>query len=200
MTLQQVINKVNDKVMDSFSRLDLWFDEREEVLNYVPSDKGWSGTRILEHVMLTSHYLLLLIDKATQKSIKRAEVSGNEMQWEQYVLTSDSFDQIAKNKSFVWIRPEHMEPEGNIPLISIREKLKMQRDQCLQNLYSVRGGEGVLCLTMMSVNNLGKLDVYQYIYFLSLHIDRHIEQLMENKEEFLKRENDDDNFIQTGGS
>jgi hypothetical protein len=36
----------------------------------------------------------------------------------------------------------------------------------------------------MSVNNLGKLDVYQYIYFLSLHAERHLQQLKKIEEEF----------------
>jgi hypothetical protein len=29
----------------------------------------------------------------------------------------------------------------------------------------------------MNVNALGKLDVYQYIYFLALHVRRHLQQL-----------------------
>jgi len=29
----------------------------------------------------------------------------------------------------------------------------------------------------MNVNGLGKLDVYQFIYFLALHVRRHLQQL-----------------------
>jgi hypothetical protein len=38
----------------------------------------------------------------------------------------------------------------------------------------------------MSVNNLGKLDVYQYLYFLSLHAQRHLQQMNKIEEEFLQ--------------
>lgn len=118
----------------------------------------------------------------------------------QYTLSSEAFDQIAKSKSFVWIHPEHMEPKGEMSINTIREKLREQQERCLQNLDKVKNGEGILCLTMMSVNSLGKLDVYQYIYFLALHIDRHIEQLEENRNEFLKTENNNENFIPTNRS
>lgn len=82
MTLHQIINTVNKKVIDSFFQLELWFDETVAVLNYVPSDKGWNGIQILEHVMLTSHYLLVLIDKATSKSLKRALSLNGEFEFE----------------------------------------------------------------------------------------------------------------------
>ena len=44
-------------------------------------------------------------------------------------------------------------------------------------------GEGVLYQTTMSVNNLGKIDVYEYIYFLARHAQRHLEQMERNERE-----------------
>jgi hypothetical protein len=38
-------------------------------------------------------------------------------------------------------------------------------------------GEGALYKTTMSVNSLGKIDVYEYIYFLAQHGRRHIGQM-----------------------
>lgn len=39
----------------------------------------------------------------------------------------------------------------------------------------------------MIVNNLGKIDVYQYIYFLSQHAQRHIAQMERNEGEYSRQ-------------
>lgn len=36
----------------------------------------------------------------------------------------------------------------------------------------------------MTVNNLGKIDVYEYIYFLAQHGRRHLTQMQKNEEEY----------------
>jgi hypothetical protein len=36
----------------------------------------------------------------------------------------------------------------------------------------------------MSVNNLGKLNVYEYVYFLAQHARRHLTQMQDNAAEF----------------
>jgi hypothetical protein len=41
-----------------------------------------------------------------------------------------------------------------------------------------------LCKTMMSVNNIGKIDVYHYICFLVQHAKRHITQMEKIRDEF----------------
>ena len=38
----------------------------------------------------------------------------------------------------------------------------------------------------MTVNDLGKIDVYQYIYFLVKHAERHIVQMLKIEQEFDK--------------
>jgi hypothetical protein len=39
----------------------------------------------------------------------------------------------------------------------------------------------------MTVNGLGKIDVYEYIYFLARHAQRHITQMVGNEIEFNKK-------------
>lgn len=77
-----------------------------------------------------------------------------------------------------------MEPTGNKLLAEVRHQLKEQVHQCLAILAKLSNGEGVLYKTTMSVNNLGKLDVYEYIYFLAQHARRHIMQMEKNEFEF----------------
>jgi len=68
----------------------------------------------------------------------------------------------------------------------IKATLKLQLDECLFLLKQLENGEGVLYRTMMSVNGLGKIDVYHYIYFLCQHAKRHTTQMKQIKEGFDK--------------
>ena len=58
-------------------------------------------------------------------------------------------------------------------------KLNEKLNDCLHLLSQIENGEGVLHKTTMSVNGLGKIDVYHYMYFLVQHARRHLLQ-MEN--------------------
>jgi hypothetical protein len=49
-------------------------------------------------------------------------------------------------------------------------------------LNKIQNGEGVLQTTMMSVNNLGKIDVYSYLYFLAKHAERHVSQMQKKRD------------------
>jgi hypothetical protein len=48
-------------------------------------------------------------------------------------------------------------------------------------LNKIQNGEGVLQTTMMSVNDIGKIDVYSYLYFLAKHAERHVSQMQKNE-------------------
>jgi hypothetical protein len=39
----------------------------------------------------------------------------------------------------------------------------------------------------MTVDNLGKINVYEYIYFLSKHAERHLAQMEGNRLEYLEK-------------
>ncbi|WP_152669068.1 hypothetical protein [Paenibacillus sp. DMB20] len=84
---------------------------------------------------------------------------------ESYQVNLQELDAIANHKSFNWIRPEHMEPKGDKELGQIRLLLDDQVNECRDSLKEMKNGEGILYKTTMTVNNLGKIDVYQYIYF-----------------------------------
>jgi hypothetical protein len=65
----------------------------------------------------------------------------------------------------------------------VRQQLHDQLVQALGCLDRLPAGQGVLHQTTMSVNNLGKLNVYEYLYFLAQHARRHVRQLQENAAE-----------------
>jgi hypothetical protein len=161
-----------------------WCDEDIRALRYQPSDNGWTSLQILEHTMLTSHYLMMIIDKASTKARKRASSSVVTHDWQGYDLLPKGLEEVGVHKSFPWTRPTHMEPTNKISVDELKFRLNEQFEKCRQHLNSLKNGEGRFCTTTMSVNSIGKLDVYQYIYFLILHAKRHLTQLENNNKEF----------------
>ncbi len=65
-------------------------------------------------------------------------------------------------------------------------EITQQFNRCLEILEELKNGEGVLYKTTMTVNQLGKIDVYEYVYFLVQHAQRHLTQIERNRMEFLK--------------
>lgn len=176
MTIEKIISTIRVDLDNVRSVLLQWCDQNLNMLHYEPKDGGWSSLKVLEHITLTSHYLLIIIDKATQKAMQRAAFSPIPQDWDTYELLPKSLVDIGVHRSFPWVRPEHMEPSGKVALAEIRVRMMEQFDRCQQHLLALKNGEGRLCKTTMSVNEIGKLDVYQYIYFLVLHAKRHLKQ------------------------
>lgn len=67
-----------------------------------------------------------------------------------------------------------MEPKGEMDLIRVKSLLEREINECKDILFEIKNGEGILYKTTMTVNDLGKIDVYQYVYFLCQHAKRHI--------------------------
>jgi hypothetical protein len=181
MLFKDFLSVVKNSLKENLSEIDKCFTKPESVRNYRPENGAWTINEILEHVKLTNDFLLILINKAKDKAVKNpSKLDISHFEYEKDVL--EKLEDIGRHKSFHWIRPEHMEPKGDISLDEVREKIKEQEDTCLKVLELLKNGEGLDVKTKMSVNDLGKIDVYQYIYFLSLHAKRHIEQMKKNEE------------------
>lgn len=182
--IHNVIRRIKDELIKAFDDLFNWFESDEELLDYLPANGGWTIKQILEHIALTNHFLLILIRKGTMKSIEIAASSSYTDLVIDYDLDWDKLKLIGEHRSFEWNRPIHMEPKDDVLLIDIKAKLNEQIQECASLLSQMPNGEGVLYKTMMSVNNLGKIDVYHYIYFLIQHINRHLTQMRKVKIEF----------------
>lgn len=171
-------------LLATFEEIDTWFEQPEALRIYKPRHGGWSVNEILEHIGLTSHFLLILIEKGTNKALQNAQRLDLQEALQQYSFHRDQLTEVGLYQSFTWIRPEHMEPAGGKTQAEVRSRLKEQVTQCLDCLERLKHGEGVLYKTTMSVNNLGKIDVYEYIYFLAQHGARHIVQMQKVADEF----------------
>lgn len=153
---------------DAFSELYQWFDADALLMDYKPANGGWSIREILEHVSLTNHYLLILIRKGTGKAIERsARAQQNADDYmNDYVMDWDALNQVAQPGAFTWQRPEHMQPQAKMTLNEIADTLKLQEQECLSLLDSMKNGEGTHYKIRMTVNAMGKIDMYHYLYFL----------------------------------
>jgi hypothetical protein len=172
MPYVRTVPAVEAALLDAFAALDAWFDRPVELRGHLPAGGGWSIDQVLEHVSLTNHFLLLTLRKfvgiATRRA-KRAIISEGESDLAR-------LDVIGQRGSFGWPRPAHMEPTGR-PAADVRALLKLQLAECLDLLRSMGRGEGSLCRVTMTVNRLGKIDLYQWAYFIAQHARRHLQQM-----------------------
>lgn len=160
-----------------------FFTLDDQLLSHRPADGGWTIAEILEHVGLTSHYLLILIDKSAVKAMRKAQGIDPETLRSGHSFDPDRLNNIDRHKSFPWVRPEHMEPTGKVAMSLIVNQLADQLVRCLVHLGELSNGEGLLHATTMTVDGLGRLNVYEYVDFLARHVARHITQIQQNIEE-----------------
>lgn len=182
--IHDVIKKVGLDLTSTFNEVFVWFDCASDLREYKPANGGWNINEVLEHIVITNHYLLILIRKATIKSVEKAKTENFDNLILKYELDWNKLKAIGEHKSFVWNRPVHMEPTGKLSMEEVSIKLQDQLTECLDLLSRLSHGEGVLHKTTMSVNSLGKIDTYHYISFLTQHAKRHLAQMNKVKLEF----------------
>lgn len=181
MNIKSIIAEIRISLEENFAATDRWFEVQQAVRSFRPASGGWTIDEVLEHVSITNHYLLILAMKGAEKAIRRAETENLEEALQQYTFHRDKLTEVGIHQSFTWVRPAHMEPTGEKTPDEVRGLLKEQLNQCLQILERLKNGEGVLCKTTMTVNDLGKIDVYEYLYFIGQHAHRHLAQMERNK-------------------
>ena len=181
--MRNVIQAVREALQTNFKELDNWFEKESALVDYKPAKDQWSVREVLEHISLTNYFLLLIINKSTRRALERKAAGHNVIISSDYDHKFDEIDAIGKTTGG-WIRPEHMEPTGQKNMEDVRNLLKQQYAQCMYNLSLLKNGEGRLVYTQLSMNKLGKLDIYQYIYFLTKHIERHIRQMKRLENQF----------------
>ncbi len=174
MSYERTIRTVRDTLCAVFAEVDAWFDRPEELRRLAPATGGWSVDQVLEHVTLTNRFLLLTLGKWGAVAERRARrgdpIAGIESDLDRLLI-------IGQRGSFGWVRPEHMEPTGVPASADVRDTLRRQLGECLIQLERICGGIGALCRVTMTVNDIGKIDLYQWLFFLAQHARRHLAQL-----------------------
>ncbi len=177
MDITQLIAETDQKLVADFGLFDEWIAAPLALRDYRPASGGWSIAQILEHVTLTNHYLLILIEKSALKALKNVHNLDLATELANRQSVRAHLDEIGRPGAFTWVRPEHMEPRGLKTGPEVAATLHLQLHQCRAVLARLPHGEGVLHRTTMSVNDLGKLDVYDFVYFLAKHAERHVAQI-----------------------
>lgn len=185
MDIRALLVAIDDFLVETFAAVDAWFDQPTALLDYEPADHGWTAAQVLNHIGLTTHYLLILIEKSTAKALLNRQGLQLSQALATYEFPYQQLAVVGVLGSFAWVRPDHMEPRTHWrPLPEVRQQLQAQLTQLQNCLTQLSNGEGLLHRTTMSVNNFGKLNVYEYIYFAGQHAQRHLTQLRENAAEY----------------
>jgi hypothetical protein len=174
--IEAIIERIRSEMFSAFSALDNWCNADNNLLDRQPA-QGWTIREILEHITLTNHFLLLIIIKGARKALRRAHTTDFSVELNNYQFDWEKLSVVGQHGSFAWVRPAHMEPTGSVSIDEIRQRLAGQLQQCAACLDEMKNGEGVLYKIRMSVNDIGKIDMYHYIYFLVMHINRHLSQM-----------------------
>jgi len=181
MTHARTVAIVRTSLVEVFADVDGWFERPVDERAFRPASHGWTVDQVLEHISLTNHFLMLTLRKAVEKAVRRAALG-------QSIPAGDSdlqrLEAIGQRGSFPWTRPEHMEPSGRTTSVEVRAILRQQREECLALLEQLNQGEGALCQLRMSVNALGRIDLYQWLYFLAQHARRHVHQMASIEHDF----------------
>lgn len=151
MDIFRFIQDIKTHLKFSFDEVDKWFDKDNETLNFQPSNEGWTIQQILEHIYLTNFYLLILIEKGSKKAMRNYLNLDLDLEIKNYSFDKEKFEKVGTYGSFEWIRPEHMEPKGELKQPEIRSLIAQQYHQCLSYLDLMKNGEGLLCKTTMTV-------------------------------------------------
>jgi hypothetical protein len=184
MPYEGTTRAVRDALCAILAGVDGWFDRPESLRRFRPASGGWSVDQVLEHVTLTNHFLLLTLRKWAGIAQHRASRGDPIPQGESDL---SRLEVIGERGSFEWIRPEHMEPTAMPSSVEVRALLRQQLGECLILLERISGGVGALCRVTMTVNALGKIDLYQWLYFLAQHARRHVQQMAAIELEFASR-------------
>ena len=161
MRIANYIQEIQLHLIQTHARIIDWFNEGEALKSYRPADNGWTISEILEHIALTSHFLLILIEKGADKALRNVKGLSLDDLLVEFDYKLDKLEAIGMHKSFPWIRPEHMEPQGEKSAFEVKAELVDQLNRCLNQLERLPNGEGLLYNTTMTVNELGRLNEKQ---------------------------------------
>lgn len=141
MPYAETIASVRRTLLDTFAEIDRWFDRDAGLRRYRPRAGGWTIDEVLEHVTLTNHFLMLTLRKWVEIALRRAgRTQITESESDLSVL-----EVVGRRGSFGWVRPEHMEPTGDLAPEAVRETMRDQCRECLKFLERMRNGEGSRC-------------------------------------------------------
>lgn len=183
MSWEATIDDLSRRLRSAFTAARCWLDVPAALLDYRPPDAGWTVREICEHITLADRHLLILAGKIRDKSRRRV-LAGR-----QGAGSPAGFEHLEAlaRRELVWRHPAHMTPTGIPDRDELARRLDADLAACLALLREMPGGEGCLHHIRMSVvPGDDRLDLYQYVAIIALHVERHLEQMERNRAESLR--------------
>lgn len=164
--------QIRKELIRSISGLDAWFDKDNSLLELRAAEGSKTVRELIEEVAGINRHLLGLIDLGRTMA-GNEDLSG--VPAAEYCLMVEEINEALMGKPFEW--QLSYQPLTKPSLEDVRYEIREQLDRCLIHLELLMEGEGNPFKTNLSVANIGRLDVYQSIYFLALHVRRFLCEL-----------------------
>lgn len=162
------------RLQREFEALIATLGEPEEALRHRPTRGSWSALEVAEHVALANHFLGLLGRKLAAKGSARRARGATPPSAPSALAHLDAL----ATRSFRWAHPRHMTPTGTARPAELAARLEAQREELRRHLVELAGGAGALHRIRISVvDGDDRLDFYQWLHFVLLHVARHRAQI-----------------------
>ena len=182
MRYQDTVQRIRLAVKESFARVYPWFEQPENVLHYEPANGRWTIIEALEHIALILPDMLSILERDRVKALWDAQFCPI------YDRESDldKVDAINYRLLFDWPRPAHPKAE-KLPLERVRGRIRWGEAKCIWVLERCPNGEGSFCQTSIFVEDFGRCDLYQWIYFTARQVSDLASRMEENMAEWRKQ-------------
>src|SRR6478752_2559761 len=102
MEIHLLIAEIREELIKNLSDLDSYFLIDNERMEHRPASGGWSIHQILEHVGLTNHFLLILIEKGARRALNVVEKEDLDAALKEYSFHRAQLEEVGQHKSFQW--------------------------------------------------------------------------------------------------
>ncbi|MCU0848030.1 MAG: DinB family protein [Spirochaetes bacterium] len=167
--IRKSLEETFDEILGLFS---LPADKRSAV----GKNGDWTINETLEHVSLVNRYLIMTLRRQFSKAVKMPTDQCGPVG----AISLAPVKKISDSAAFTWESPRHMLPTGRAPVDETRNELSGQKAECLRMLEGMKNGEGFRRRITMSVGGMGKIDLYQWIYFIAMHMEWHLSGLRQD--------------------
>lgn len=174
MPLERTQKSVADTWRTTFAEVDVYFDRPADFRRHRPAKGGWTADEILAHITLTNRFLMLTLHKNGSPSPSKGRARRRHPRRRKRPREARSHRQ-ARQLRLAPPRPHDADREPTSA--EVRTLLRQQLAECLAQLERLRGSAGALCRVTMTVNDLRKVDLYRWLYFIAQHARRHLPQV-----------------------
>jgi hypothetical protein len=171
MTIEKIISQIRKELIRSISGLDAWFDKEDALFSRTLQGSSKTVRELIEDVVMVNRHLLSIIDKA--RTDVKVDLISPPM--DDYHLLEREMNLALNENRFSW--PNENSSFKHTSLEQVRYEIREQLDRCLIHLELLMEGQASVFLTELSLGSIGRLDVYQSIYFLAVHVRRILSQL-----------------------